>query len=95
MIFITPQRAHAMIGDCHDPVAARDAAPEFLRHTCVHNSTDIKPKCKSIGYTATWNYLDYPAGAVVVVKIQKSNIAKQVDTLDEDDKKYAELCIFF
>lgn len=48
---------------------------------------------KSIGYTATWNYLDYPAGVIVVGKIQESDIAKQVDTLDEEDEKYLKLCI--
>lgn len=48
---------------------------------------------KSIGYTATWNYLDYPAGVIVVGKIQESDIAKQVETLDEEDEKYLKLCI--
>lgn len=47
---------------------------------------------KSIGYTASWNYLNYPAGVIVVGKIQQSDIAKQIETLDEEDEKYFKLC---
>jgi len=47
---------------------------------------------KSIGCTASWNYLNYPAGVIVVGKIKQSDIAKQIKTLDEDDEKYFKLC---